>query len=185
VPVMIGGMKPELIRRMQIHLARMAANGSSLRNQGAPGVVDAARRYLGSIDLRDLVVGSRAELSQVLDRHTEALVESFPKGAKNWGAARKVLNLFFRDCLYNTYLDRHFGLMKVRYLLEIPLDRYVAIGLRKDELGSDLPRWKAIKRVTRSENARYQDTALQVAEREDVARVDIDMWYWHQDPEGA
>jgi hypothetical protein len=45
-----------------------------------------------------------------------------PAGAKNWGAARKALNLVLRDILYNQYLQREYGFNRIGKWLELPLD---------------------------------------------------------------
>jgi hypothetical protein len=171
-------IRSELTDRTKRHVAQLAANGSSLRNQGAPGVVEAARGFLEALDLSTFVTAGPAGFADLLDTTTAALRAWFPKGARNWGAARKVLNLFLRDCLYNIYLAKAHGLLRLRPLLEVPLDSQVADGLRATSLGRVLPRWPGLKRVTQAQNSEYQQAAAAIAKSLGVARVDVDLWYW-------
>jgi hypothetical protein len=175
-------LTPELTDRAKRHVAQLAANGSSLRNQGAPGVVEAARGFLEALDLRRFVTVGPAGFAHLLDTATAGLCASFPKRARNWGAARKVLNLFLRDCLYNTYLEKAYGLLRLRPLLEVPLDRQVADGLRDNNVEKALPRWPGLKRVTQAQNSEYQRAAAAKAKSLGVARVDVDLWYWRPRP---
>jgi hypothetical protein len=169
----------ELLTRMQRHVAQLAANGSSLRNQGAPGVVAAARLFLADLDLGRFIAGDETTFAAALDRATEDLQRTFPEGARNWGAARKVLNLFLRDCLYHTYLAGAYGLRRLRYWLEVPLDSQVAGRLRKGAEEGTVPPWCQIKRLTPAESTPYQAEASRRALIEKVARVDLDLWFWN------
>jgi len=171
-------MRDELLSRMQRHVAQLAANGSSLRNQGSPGVVPAAREFLEKIDLARFVAGDQAHFRAELDRATEDLRRQFPEKARNWGAARKVLNLFLRDCLYHTYLAEAHGLRRLRKWLEVPLDSQVAEALHAASSPHGLPPWPRIKHLAPAQSAQYQEAALRVAEALEVARVDLDLWYW-------
>ena len=86
----------------------------------------------------------------------DSLKRRLPKGARSWGAARKALNIFLRDVLYNHYLRSHHGLDRLEDWLEVPLDRDVAVALRAESEGGELPRWKTIKRLTPDVSGRYQ-----------------------------
>ena len=171
-------MRKELLSRMQRHVAQLAANGSSLRNQGAPGVVAVARDFLEHVKLGRFVRGGERAFKTELDWMTEVLCSRFPEKARNWGAARKVLNLFLRDCLYHTYLAEAYGLHRLREWLEVPLDSQVAEALLRASSGHTLPAWPGIKRLTRSQSAQYQEAAVARAEALQVARVDLDLWYF-------
>ncbi len=173
-------MNPELTARAMRHLSQLAANGSSLRNQGAPGVVGAARTFLEGVDLGSFVASDSNGFAGLLDQTTDQLCSSFPEGARNWGAARKVLNLFLRDCLYNTYVAEAYGLLRIRTWLEVPLDSQVARGLLTSPLGNQLPEWPGLKYVTPAQNSQYQVVAASIAGSLGVARVDLDLWYWRQ-----
>lgn len=165
-------------RLLQRHVAQLAANGSSLRNQGAPGVVAAARRRLADFNLLRLPRNGSDDFTRHLDQETLQLVECFPEGARNWGAARKVLNLFLRDCLYNFYLRDWHGLGVLEGHFEVPLDSYVAEALHQAPRGDDLPVWRGVKYVNREENALYQEIASEVAEEFGTERVHLDLRFW-------
>lgn len=168
----------EFLSRMQHHVAQLAANSSSLRNQGASGVVAAARRFLSRLSLGEFAGGDESSFTATLDRKTEELRGELPVEAQHWGAARKVLNLFLRDCLYNTCLAEAYGLERLWSWLEVPLDRQVAEALRK-EAGATLPPWPQIKRIAPADSALYQAEASRRAVVEKVARVDLDLWFWN------
>jgi len=141
-------------------------------------VIGVARDYFKRLDLRMFAVASEKEFVQRLDTATENLRRRFPKEAKNWGAARKALNLFLRDTLYNTFLSKHYHLEKTEPWLEIPLDQYVAAGLHRDYRGEDLPKWDGIKRLTPENSVAFQRAAKLVAQEKGIARIHLDLFYW-------
>lgn len=118
------------------------------------------------------------EYRQFLQRHTKALCKNFPMGAKNnWGAARKAINIFIRDCLYNLYLNKAYKLSKVERWMEIPLDKDVGMSLYED-YSDYLPRWKTIKTLDLETSDMYQECASLTASEERVSRVHLDLIYW-------
>lgn len=174
-------MTAELIEKALKRVARRTANSSTLRNQGAPGVVRAARAFLVQLDPTWFVVPERRQFEVRLNAKTDGLRNRLPKGARNWGAARKALNLFLRGVLYHTYLAKAYGMARVRQWLEVPLDSYLAKGLADDESGVELPRWPGIKHLQPAQSALYQRAAASIARRRGVARIDLDLWYWRGD----
>jgi hypothetical protein len=158
-------------------IAEGAVGPSALRNQGNRNVIARARAFLAEMDLTRLVVRTEPEFRAGLDRYTEQLRKGFPPRAKNWGAARKALNLFLRDVLYNTYLSEHLGFASVEPWLEVPLDSYVVRGLASSYL-RPLPKCRGIKHVTRQESAEFQKAARQVALANGVAPVHLDVYFW-------
>jgi len=173
-------MNAKTIGYLKRRTAELAIGHSTLRNQGAPGVAAAARQFLASMDLRCFSVASEKTFFKSLDRMTQELVQALPVGTQNWGAARKALNIFLRDCVYDRFLCEHFGLAQIHPWLELPLDNYTAVGLGTTSLGSDLPKWDAIKRLKEKDSAEYQQVARQVASRIGCNRVDLDIYLWRQ-----
>jgi len=171
-------MKKELIELLQYRTAEGAIGPSALRNQGKSGVLAAARRFLRAIDLFRFSVNTECEFKSILDEHTNDLMVTFPKGARHWGTARKALNLYLRDVLYNRYLSRHFGFRKVEKWLEVPLDSYVAKAIRKGFGIKDLPPWKGIKYLTPESSQAYQEAARRLASKGGFARVHLDVLFW-------
>jgi len=171
-------MNEELIKLLQYRTAEGAVGPSALRNQGSRGVLTAARRFLKAIDLFKFSVTTEQQFKAVLDAHTDRLKFSFPKGARHWGAARKALNLFLRDVLYNRYLSRHFAFQQIEKWLEVPLDSYAAKAIRKNYGIKNLPPWKGVKYVTPEASQAYQDAATRLASSSAFARVHLDVLYW-------
>lgn len=176
----------DLIAAVHRRVAQVAIGPSALRNQGAPGVVEAARRYFEEqVELRSFrrALATDIAYQSWLNKHTAALMQAFPRGARHWGAARKALNLFCRDVCCNTLLAGEVGLpsspkafnQSVRWL-EVPLDKDVALGIREQD--PSLPRWPGIRHVKPSESVAYQQAALAYAKRLGTARINLDLVLW-------
>lgn len=173
-------MNKKMLTLIQDHTAELAVTPSALRNQGSRNVLPAARRFLKKLRLNRFSVNSRRKFREVLDSHTVALQKSLPTGARHWGSARKALNLFLRDALYNRYLSRHYGLNRVERWLEVPLDSFVATGIRKALPLDALPRWKGVKTLKPNLSDRYQAAARRVARAEGTPPVHLDLKWWRR-----
>jgi hypothetical protein len=170
----------DFIDRLQARTAFLAIGKSTLRNQGAPGVVRAARKYLRGIKLAEFCVKTPEEFAQVLDKHTEQLKKAFPAGAdKSWGGARKALNIFLRDVVYNRPLCEHYKLANLYPWLELPLDSETYKGLKGDTAQRKaMPRKPGVKGLKPDVNEKLQEAAEAIAKRLHVNRVDLDVKYW-------
>lgn len=168
----------EFISKLQCYIATTAIGPFSLRNQGNKGVLDAARKFLSSMPLNEFCCHSNEGFVFFLNKKTEELKRSFPKNAKNWGAARKAINLFLRDALYNQYLSQKYHLSDIEYWLEVPLDSMVAKGLKEYNCGNTLPDWPGLKRLNIKISDQFQHTAMILSRESENARVhlDIDLW---------
>ena len=173
-------MIPKTIEYLRRRTAELAIGNSTLRNQGARGVAKAARTFLANIDIKSFSVTSEQEFSATLDRATIALSQALPEGARNWGTARKALNIFLRDCLYNQFLCSHFAISHVHPWLEVPLDSHVAKGLRNTFEGNTLPKWTTITGLKHELSDRYQEVAGKVAKKLGCNRVDLDIYLWRE-----
>ena len=136
-----------------------------------------------SLNVAQFATRDRVEFQRALDRQTQRLVVVFPRGRGSWGLARKLLNIFLRDCLYTAYLNDAYGLGAAEGLLEIPLDSITANRLRQAK--PDLPRWRGVKYLDPQLSAAYQAAATLVAKRERVARVHLDAYWWGARSEGS
>lgn len=174
-------MEKQFLRLVQTYVANVAISPSTLRGQGPAGVVGAARRFLGELDLRRLQSRHEKAFRCELDQITEELRRGMPRGGQHWGAARKALNIFMRDALYNTYLRDAHRIDRLEPWLEIPLDSYTAKALRMHAPKSGLPRWCGVKYVTADCNAAYQAVAERVASDMGVARVHLDIHFWRSE----
>jgi hypothetical protein len=169
----------EFLKQLRRRTAQAAISASALRKQGAAGVVGAARTFMEDLDLRRYSKATQASMGNLLDEDTAGLLKSFPKGARNWGAARKALNLFLRDATYNIDLSGEYGLTKVRPYLEVPLDKDVAAELKGEDERAVLPKkWPGIKNLIKPISDDYQTLAREVAEGLGVYPVDLDVFYW-------
>jgi hypothetical protein len=177
--------KDEFLRQIHRRVAQTSVGPSAIRNQGASGLITISRNYFEkSINLTEfrkkLITDSYKDY---LDKLTTDLRSKFPNGGKSWGAARKGLNLFFRDVVYNKYLadlleiptDYKVNLKTLRNL-EVPLDRDVAGGLNKTF--DDLPRWTTIKDLKEKQSKLFQDKALIYADSKGIARIHLDLEFW-------
>ncbi|MFH2139014.1 MAG: hypothetical protein ABII88_11000 [Candidatus Omnitrophota bacterium] len=168
--------KKDLIKLIKNQVCELAVGASALRNQGAPGLINTARQYFKQLDPSIFVKPKESEFLTELNNHTEKLRKKFPKNAQNWGAARKALNLFIRNLLYNKYLCDYYSLLKIEHYLELPLDSYTAKGLRK--LNKNLPKWRSIKTLTKEENKQFQIFAANYAKSENIAKIHLDIKFW-------
>jgi hypothetical protein len=170
----------EFIKLVKNREASISIGASTARGMGE-GTVEAARKFLRSLDLSSFVTESEDAFLQHLDAKTEELQMKLPNRNRSWGAARKFLNIFLRGAFYNRFLCDHFGLYVLEDFLEIPLDESVATGLRSEHGGESLPRWNTIIRLGRQESAAYQAFARQVSRRKKCARVHLDLQYFRRD----
>jgi hypothetical protein len=172
------------VKMIQARTASVAIGASTLRNQGASNVVSNTREFLKRLDLRRFSAKTAKDFKNALDRETIKLKKVLPVGArKNWGAARKALNIFLRDVFYNYYLREEYGFGKLEQWLELPLDKDAARGLRGDskETEMQLPRWPGVKHLKVARSNRYQDAAKEIgAQRYRVARVHLDLIYFRR-----
>jgi hypothetical protein len=159
--------------------ANLAIGNSTLRNQGASGLNDIAREFLSEIDLW-ILSREKEAFRECLDRLTEDLRVKFPTGAKNFGAARKAINIYLRDCLYNRYIYKEYRLDLVAVDFEVPLDSHVAKGLGKTKYKTKLPKWDSIKRLTPEDSDIFQACATSIAEELKCNRVDLDIYLWRR-----
>jgi len=168
-------MRKDFLSSVQNFIANAFSN-SIVRNMGPTGTLECIRKFLKEIDLNAISKKNPSQYTQALDELTEKLRQALPRDARYWGVARKCLNLFFRDALYNVYIREAFDLAKFETYLEIPLDSYVGRALRRED--GELPRWHTVKGLTREESAKFQAAASRIAKRENTHRVHLDVVYW-------
>ena len=166
------------IARVRKRVASSAIGASTVRGMGPKGTAARARTLLARVNLNRFGVDSKRKFDRVFNRVTESFRRSLPRGARHWGLARKLLNIFLRDTTYNRFLSQRFGLWRVERWLEVPLDSHVGKQLRSSSEGQRLPRWKTVIGLTPSVSAEFQKVATAVARRRRVTRADLDVYYW-------
>lgn len=149
---------------------------------GPPGTIGRVRSFLQQIALEDFVVDDAGVFRKQLDSQTASLQD---RAGVAWGAARKFLNIFLRDALYNRWMCAEFDLGQIEHWLELPLDSHTAKGLRqaaKDypEIAQQLKLWPGVVNLTPELSNQYQRVASGVAALKQLARVHLDILYWRQ-----
>lgn len=166
-----------LVVALQKRTAALAIGASTVRGAGRAGAAKSAREHFATLKLARFSVSTERRFRNQLNRETNALLRGLPPGARHWGLARKLLNIFLRDCLYNAILSEAYSLDKIERWLEVPLDSHVGKRLY-DESPSGLPRWSTIKGLTPSVSDVYQFVARKVAARRGIAPIHLDVLYW-------
>jgi len=174
----------EFLQAIQSRSARIAVGASAVRGRGNVGTVPAARNFLRALKLAPFGVSNRAAFARELDRATDALRMALPSKARHWGLARKLLNIFLRDCLYTSYIDTAYNMQRAQALLELPLDSITAKELRRSVGGGRLPAWPGVKHLTPEISALFQQVATREAQRRGIARVHLDAVWWSVSRDG-
>jgi hypothetical protein len=171
-------MQINFLHIMQSRVARVAIGPSTVRGKGNSGVSKAARSYLKSVDLSQFGTKKENEFKAALDAATDELRRALPKGAQKWGLARKILNVFLRDCAYTIYLSKAYDLLLAEDFFEIPLDSITARALKRASGHGRLPRWPGVKKVTAELSSAFQNAALSEAKKQRFARLHLDALWW-------
>jgi|SRR5665213_196841 len=171
-------MNKDFLHIIQCRAARIAVGPSAVRGRGHAGVSKSAREHLKSVDLAPFGTKNEKRFKAALDEDTEELRCALPKKAQKWGLARKVLNIFLRDCAYTIYLTQAYHLLLAEEFFEIPLDSITATELKRVSGRGYLPRWPGVKHVTPELNAEFQRAAVGEAKKQGVARLHLDAFWW-------
>lgn len=166
-------MNPELITWMQKRAANGAVGASTIRGMAPAGTAKAIKDYLRGVDIKLVKSRSESDFVKKLDVITDELMNALPPNAP-WGMARKCVNIFLRNCLYNKYLCSHYKLERLEQWLEIPLDSHVGKGLIAHSEKVTLPKWGKVIALTREQSDQYQRAALNLAKKKQVCRVHLD-----------
>lgn len=171
-------MRPKtFIPTVQRKVATTAVGPSALRGQGQ-GVLGASQQFLTNLRLTRIPKISEIRFKRWLDRQTIALLDVLPINGQPWGAARKAINLFLRDVLYNKYLCRHFAFGQIERWLEVPLDSAVARGLKAKAGRGALPVWPGLKHLDHTVSDEFQKYASVHAHSLGIDRVHLDIYLW-------
>ena len=174
----------EFISLLQKRIATLSVGASTARNMGKKGLVDRARKYLERLNLKQLSkIKSEEEFKNYLDEKIKELENEIKlyikEGGKPFGPARKFLNIFLREVLYNRFMCAEYNLFHLEKWLEIPLDSYVVSSLKEKNKG--LPEWSGVIHLTKEKNEIYQNFAKELAEEKyKTFRVHLDLMYWRE-----
>jgi hypothetical protein len=171
-------MHNKLVALMQKRAGNSSVGPSTARGMGPPGTIDAAKDFFHKFNIRSIKARSKTTFLLKLDQTTAELMGQLPNGGQYWGSSRKFLNIFLRNCLYNKYLNEHYQLDTLEDWLEVPLDSHVGKGLKLENEGKCLPRWKTVIGLTPELSSEFQEVASKVAASKKLARVHLDILYW-------
>ena len=161
-------------------VARVAVGPSTVR--GTPrGTAEAARRFLGQLSLRSFRARNREMFIRALDRETIRLQAALPARGRRWGVARKLLNIYIRDCVYSAHLRSMYSLGEIEPFCEVPLDSITGEKLRESDAGTALPAWPGVGRLTPEVSAQYQVVATRIARARRLRPVHLDVFWWSED----
>ena len=176
----------ELIEHLINHTSNLAISSSTLRNQGAKGIITAARKFLREMKLQEMTEAfNTMHYATFLDKETNKLIAIFSKlyddkSFRNFGAARKSINIFARDVFYNKIFIEHYKINQGRKhysQLELPLDSYTTKGILKSH--PDLKsHWNGIKYLTPDDNIILQTAATKIADSKKINRIELDIIWW-------
>lgn len=168
--------KGDLEAAIRSRVARIAVGPSTLRGKPT-GTTEAARRFLRELPLREFAGCDSGGFCRVLDRATVRLQAALPGGGRSWGVARKLLNIYLRDCVYSAHLRSTYGLGRIERFCELPLDSITAGRLRgSGERG--VPAWPGVGSLTPQVSAQYQEAAAKIAKASHTRRVHLDVFWW-------
>ena len=166
--------KKKFISQMQKKVAITSVGSSVVRGQ-PKGTIDTVREFLGQIRLDRI---PKNQFQEWLNRQTRRMTNKPRKESIPWGVARKSLNLFLRDALYNRYLHTEYRLGLLEQTLEVPLDGVVGRHLIRKQEVQKLSAWLGLKHLTKEQNQDYQEVAAELAHCKKVARVHLDIFVW-------
>ncbi|ENN6985943.1 hypothetical protein ACAB91_004503 [Vibrio parahaemolyticus] len=171
-------LKAEIVRK---HYALASVGGSTLRRQCQPGGKDRAQSFLlNSFPLLELAeIRTETDFVDFLSVKTEELSKLLVVDHRyNWGAARKVLNIYLKLCAANKDLHPFFKLSTVEPFLEVPLDSHVVRSIDKDVSTNFIADFQ-IKRLTKERSDVIQSVAHSIAANKELYRYELDYLYWN------
>lgn len=174
----VSSVHQQFVKQLRMRTAELAVGPSTVRGVGNKGVVRAARSALKGVRLSRFAVSSRSAFLAALDRETELVRLSLPRGARHWGIARKVLNIYLRSVVFNRHLCAAYYLARVERWLELPLDEHVANGIASVAAAGSLPRWQTIKGLSPEVSALYQSAARKAGKARGVPPIHLEYLWW-------
>ncbi|NOU41423.1 MAG: hypothetical protein HOO85_09170 [Methylotenera sp.] len=170
---------PDAVR---LHLAIASVGNSTLMMQSGKGRVARAQKFLISeMSLKGLTGMNELAFAEFLNKKTEALSLKLLKpedDQPNWGAARKVINIFLRLCAMNKDLHLTFNLASIEQFLEVPLDSQIVAKVDEKTGSKYAPKFR-IKNLNPQLNQKIQDAAMLLANMENLNRYELDVLYWN------
>jgi hypothetical protein len=153
------------------------ATGPSTLRGYPSGTLSTVRSHLSKVtldEIRGFAGSDKDSFRDRLNHHTSNLSVQF-LGPPNWGAARKVFNIYLRNVLYNKYMMELIPFDLCESYLEVPLDSVVANRIRKESDQTKLTRWTNLISLELQMSDAYQSVASLIATRQNLSRVHLDL----------
>ncbi len=177
----------QLLEQQQRYFAKMCVGTSTVRSQGPEGTKATGQRFLTKLDLNKFSGCGEDRYRKVLNRSTTKLASQVPGwGQGNWGAARKLLNIFLFHCTMNQQFVGAYDIGHMRPFLELTLDNLVVKFLkrqvsRNSHSWQTIHEWTAIRNLRQPLSKRIQAIAQEIATELGCNRCDLDFLGW-RDP---
>lgn len=175
----------EWINHIIRYVVNISVGPSTLRGQSAKGKNHIARKYLRKMSLSELSkIKSQKSFNELLTQHTESLSGKLPiskKNYSNWGAARKVINIYLIQCVLNRHLYEHYKLKSIEKFMEVPLDSHTFNHIKKKSKNLDASQSFRIINLTPELNKIIQLAARVIANDEyKCYRYKLDPIFWRK-----
>lgn len=179
----------EWVKYLRKHLCIASVGSSTVMSQSGKGRVKKPREYL----LRNFDLGGICNLDEVafqklIDEKTESLSKELlkPDGkTPNWGASRKIINIYLRLCAMNKDINRYYNLSEIEKYLEIPLDSETVKRIKKESKLKTLPKNFTIKGLTKNDSDKFQEAARNIAIEKRLHRYELDILFWNSEKIGG
>lgn len=172
----------EWVNHLRKHLAVASVGNSTLMKQsGKERVVRAQRFLIRSMKLDKLATFDETKFKSFLSAKTRALSKELPRPVDltpNWGAARKVINIYLRLCAMNKDINDYYELSSIEPYLEVPLDNHIVEKI-DEELDTEYLKYFKIITLSATENRKLQNCASQLALEKGLYRYELDVLYWN------
>ena len=174
--------KSEWIEHIRRHLAVASVGNSTLMSQAGQGRVERAQQFLiQQVQLNSLANIDNAKFNKYLSAKTRSLANQLLRptdNTPNWGAARKVINIFLRLCSMNKDLNPHFQLSNIEPYLELPLDNQIVSRI-DEEAKTNFRKSFKIRELKATENEKIQCVASGIAKKKGLLRYELDVLFWN------
>lgn len=197
--------KMDKLEKLTIMLINSSIGTSTVRNQGN-GIAEPIRKKLEKVFhfeefFTKLKSNNLEDFEEYLNYLTNKLNgingqarNTNPPGRVKWGTARKCVNLLLRSTVYNGFIwDKHelnendFNQGGLMDKLELPLDSYVAKGIKEDcheySIIFDKKTYASFRiiNINKKANDYYQSKALEIGKARELCRIDLDLYYWRSE----
>jgi hypothetical protein len=111
-----------------------------------------------------------------------------------WGTARKCINLFLRNFVYNAFIWKKYRIRSSDFRfngpfnkLELPLDSYSVAGLKAESCLEDRIKYSSnlskftITKLNPRRSRRLQDLATLVSKEKKICRINLDVIFWRSE----